>query len=180
MASEEESNPSEAAPPKKGHTGLVIAAALVVLIVIAGITIFFVLKKGDGKAVEELSADAAEDPDALIPEGAHDEEELAEGEEPVGAMFPFETFIVNVSNGGYLRCLIHLEFDGRDIPKKFYPRIPIIRDGIIKILNGRSKETLLSDEGRERLKGDVRQLVNTVLHKEMVKKVFFSQYVVQK
>lgn len=180
MASEEESKPVEAAPTKKGNTGLIIAIALVVVVAIAGATIFFVMKKGDGKSVEELSADAAEDPDALIPEGANDEEELAEGEEPIGAMFPFETFVVNVSNGGYLRCLVHVEFDGRDIPKKFYPRIPVIRDGIIKILNGRSKETLLSEEGRERLKGDIRQLINTVLHKELVKKVFFSQYVVQK
>jgi flagellar protein FliL len=179
MAKDEEATATPEAPKGNNKTMLLIGGAVVLLLAVA-IPLVLFLTKGEAKHTEELAADAADESDIMVPEGRDDEEELAEGEEPLGAIFPLEPFLVNVSNGGYIRCQIHVEFEERDIPKKFLARIPPVRDGIIKLLGSKSKDALLSEQGREALKGDIRDLTNLVLRKELVKRVYFTQYVVQR
>ena len=67
----------------------------------------------------------------LKPEGADSEEPLEEGEEALGALYPLETFVVNLKGGRYITTFVaQLEFATRDVPKRFYGRIvPMTRRG---------------------------------------------------
>ncbi len=185
MAEESEKEadkPAEAAPPKKGGMGKVLLIVGAIVLILAGVGIpvtLLMLKKT--APTEEVEADAAHQPEGhgLTEEGAAEESELQEGEEPLGGMLPFDTFVVNLKDGRYLRVQMQFEFVERDIPKKVYPRIVPIRDAVLALLASRSAAEVLSSQGRDALKRDIRDLVNESLRKEDVKNVFFSQFVVQ-
>ena len=74
---------------------------------------------------------------------------------------------------------MQVEFVEKDIPKKFFQRASIIRDGIITLVNSRSGEDLLEREGKEKLRKDIKNIINEALHKELAKQVYFTQFVVQ-
>ncbi|RIL05357.1 MAG: hypothetical protein DCC75_11770 [Proteobacteria bacterium] len=171
----------EAAAKKGGSKKtLLIAGGAVFLVLAIGVPVgIFALKGGSKSKVEALPGDAAEIPSGLKAEGSTDEDELQENEEAMGAFFPLDTFVVNLNGGKFLRAQVQLEFQGRDIPKRFYPRLIPARDSIITLLASRSADDISSTQGREALKRDVRDLLNELLKKEEVKHVYFTQFVVQ-
>ena len=182
----EEGKPAEgeaAAPAKKGGMKkvILIAVALIVLVVAIGVPVLFLMgKKEDGDAIEELSAGAAKiDGGELIPEGSSDQDEALEGEEALGAIFPLETFVVNLSGGSFIRIQLQLEFAERDIPQRFYSKLVPIRDAIITLLSARTSNDVSSVKGKEVLKAELKELVNDQLKREDVKQVYFTQFIVQ-
>jgi flagellar FliL protein len=92
---------------------------------------------------------------------------------------PLETFLVNLSGGKYVRAQIQLEFETLDVPRKFYTRAVPIRDGIISMLTQMTAENLESSKGKDKLRAEIRSLINTVLRKEEVRRVYFTQFVIQ-
>lgn len=169
------------APPAKGGKGKLIAiiavAGILLLVMAVGATVF-VMKSGE-KTTEQLAADAASHEENILPEGHSDEDEYDEGEEPLGAMYPLDSFVVNLSGGGFIRTQIQLEFIEREIPKRFYVRLTPIRDALISMLAQRRKEDIVSKDGKNELKNEIKESVNDVLKKEEVKNVYFTQFVVQ-
>ncbi|MCO6430369.1 MAG: flagellar basal body-associated FliL family protein [Deltaproteobacteria bacterium] len=158
---------------------LIIAASVIGLALVIGVPVLlFVSKGGDHKEISELDEEAAQHA-KLLPEGHADEEELLEGEEPLGAFFPFDTFIVNLEGGGYLRLQAQVEFHGRDVPQRFYSRITLARDALITLLSSRSAKDLQSKRDKEELKNEIKDVVNEILRKEEVKKVYFTQFLIQ-
>src|SRR5262245_45681844 len=109
---EEEGAPAEAAPPKSKKKLLIIIGGVVALLLVIGVPTTYLLLKGKEKPeVESADPNAAEHGPATVAEGADDEEdELDENEEPIGAIFPLETFVVNLSGGRYIRLQAQLEF----------------------------------------------------------------------
>jgi len=105
--------------------------------------------------------------------------ELEEGEEALGAIVPFETFLVNLSSGKYIRLQLQVEFETPDIPKRLYSRMDPIRDGIIALLTERTASDLEDSKGKEKLKKDIKDLVNERLHREDARRVYFTQFVIQ-
>ncbi len=168
-----------AAKPAGGKKGMFIAIGVVVLLVAIGVPVAMMSMKPKAAELSELPADAAEKEPQLQPEGSHDEEEIADGEEALGAFFPLENFVVNLSGRGYIRAQIQLEFNGKDVPKRFYARIVPARDAIIGLLAARTQEDLLSEKGKEALKSDVKDAINDLLKKQEVKNVYFTQFFVQ-
>jgi flagellar FliL protein len=143
---------------------------------------FFVLKKSPS-ATDQLPADAAS---AATPEnkgileGSDEEADIQDGEEIPGAMLPLDTFVVNLLNGNkYVRCQVQLEFTEREVPKKFYAKLVPLRDAMITMLSNRTPEELSVQKGRDQLKADLKELVNEYLKKEVVKQVYFTQFVIQ-
>lgn len=178
---DEDTKPAEAAPPAKKKTVMIIIIAVVAVLLIAGGTGFVVL---NGKKKEEktdaLNPDAAEVTDgALAPEGATEQDELEEGEEALGAIFPLDPFVVNLQGGGFVRTQLQIEFNERDIPKRLYSRIVPVRDALITMLTKKKQEDLASEEGKETLKKEAKDLINTILKKEEVKRIYFTQFLVQ-
>lgn len=179
-----EGEAAPAAPVAAGSNSkqaILIGAGVAVLILAIGIPVaFFALKPSEKKEENALSVNAAGKVDeSLVAEGAHDEDELLEGEEALGAFYPFETFVVNLAGGRYVRLQVQLEFATRDVPKRFYPRLIPVRDGLINMLAGRTQDDLLNEKGRENLKRDIKDFINETLRSEDVRRVYFTQFVVQ-
>ena len=112
-------------------------------------------------------------------EGSEDVEELEEGEEALGAIIPFDTFVVNLSGAKFIRVQLQVEFATLDVPKKFYSKIVPMRDAIISTLTQRSPDDLESMKGKESLKTQIRNMMNEMLRKEDVKRIYFTQFVIQ-
>ena len=175
-----------AAPaPKSNKKIIFIAIGLVVLLIAIGVPVALLTLKSPPPGNELLGADAAAESDGhghdeeLTAEGADEEEALDEGEEALGAIFPLDTFVVNLSGNRYIRVQVQLEFVERDVPRRFYTRLVPVRDGIIGLLATRSPDDLASQKGRDNLKNDLKQMVNEVLRKEEIKRVYFTQFVIQ-
>lgn len=176
---EEEEGKQEAAPKPAGSSKmLIIAGAVLLLAVLIGVPAYFFTMHGQD---EPISAEGpeAEGAQALHAGQAEAEQEMEEGEEPLGAIFPLESFVVNLQGGGYLRAQIQLEFIERDVPRRLYVRLVPVRDAIINLLSNRTQADLAEEKGRGNLKNDIREIVNEVLKKAEVKNVYFTQFVVQ-
>ncbi len=185
MADEKENaeQPVEAEPASSGNMLLVIGLAVSILFGLAGFGAagFMFMNQ---KPVEEpitvsgVASDAAHaEEDELY--AVTEEDELDEGEEALGAIYPLESFVLNLSGGRYLRAQLRLEFEGREVPKRFFPRIVPVRDLIIQLLSVKRAEDLLTSQGKEGLKGEIKDKVNELLRREDIKNVYFSQFVVQ-
>lgn len=183
---EEEKDKEEAAPEeqqsgKKGKKVLIALCGLLLLVVGAGAPAAYFLLTEKTSEIDKLKADilAAEEAN-VAEEGWNDEDEYDEDEEPLGAILPMSTFVVNLAeNGSYLRCQVQLEFTGTSVPKRFYARQVPIRDALIKLMASRTPEELSSADGRQELKDLILETVNNTVKREIVKEVYFTQFVMQ-
>lgn len=164
-----------------GSRGRWIALVIVIVVVQVAATLggMYLFRSSKAEATkEELPSDAAskEEDEAVETE---EQAELKEGEEIFGAIYPLEMFLVNLKDGGVIRIEIQLQFTGREVPRRLFSRMPVIRDTVISILSQKSKADVLEKKGREQLRADVKKLVNERLMGELVSVVLFTQYIVQ-
>jgi flagellar FliL protein len=157
---------------------ILIFCGVPALLLAIGIPVAIIALRSPVKPDQEAPAHELSQ-DAPVPEGYNDEDELDEGEEPLGAILPFDTLVVNLSEGGYLRLQLQLEFDDQDVPRRAYARLIPMRDAMITLLSSRNASELLSTNGKNHLKTDLKELVNDLLRKELVKDVYFTQFVIQ-
>ena len=158
-------------------------AAVVVVLLIAGAGAWFWFASGsdddDKKVTMVKSQETLSEPE-IVPQGFDDEDEYDEDEIPLGAIYPLETFVVNLAGGSrFLRIEIQLEFEDREVPRRFYGRLVPVRDLLIKLLTSRPAEELSSSDGKEELKEAIKIAVNQVLRKDLVKKVYYTQFIIQ-
>jgi len=170
-------------PQKSSKKKLLIIGGICFLLLTLGLPVIFLLSRG-GPKMETAGGEAAESygetkAGSLVAEGSDVEEELGENEEALGAIFPLDTFVVNLQGGRYLRCQVQFEFVEREVPKRFYARMVPARDALVMLLTSKKAEDLGTPEGKELLKREIKDLVNEVLKKEDVKNVYFTQFVVQ-
>jgi flagellar basal body-associated protein FliL len=92
---------------------------------------------------------------------------------------PFETFLVNLSGGKYLRLQMQAEMETPDVPRRLYGRIVPIRDGVITMLTQKAATDLESAEGKELLKKSIKDLINEQLKRQDVRRIYFTQFVIQ-
>ena len=181
MAIEEEKEEAPVEVKPKSKKTLFVALAVVGLLLVIGVPAFFFFKAAPVKSAEELPADAAQESpqnEGLKPEGSGDDYELQEGEERLGAIMPLDTFVINLSAGRYVRLQAQLEFETLDIPNKYYAKEVPIRDSIITVLGQHTADELLGEKGRDKLRDEIKETVNGVLHKQEVKHVYFTQFVI--
>ncbi len=186
MAEEKETEQTETQAPPASRSGkkMLVIAGVVLLAVGIGAPIgYFMFGSSEPPPqVEDVKVDTKhEEGDAAHSklEGHGDSLELEEGEEALGAIVPFETFLVNLSGGKYIRLQLQVEFESADIPKRFYSRMVPIRDAVIALLTQQSANDLEDSKGKEKLKKDVKDLINEHLHREDARRVYFTQFVIQ-
>jgi flagellar FliL protein len=169
-----------ATPPKRSSKKmLIIIAGLVGLLLIVGIIVAVMLFSSNTVEEETLGPGAAGGDVEIQEEGIADEDELEEGEEALGALFPLESVIVNLSGGSFLRIQVQFEFMTRDIPKRFYQKLTPLRDGLITVLASKRREDISNKDGRDNLKSEIREMVNDLMRKEDIKNIYFTQFVIQ-
>jgi flagellar basal body-associated protein FliL len=183
-ATEGDKSATQSSGASKKKKILFLVIGLVSLVLLAGVpAAYFLLSKPAAK-LDELTPDAAEEEEDEGGKqgklaGSNDALEFEEGEEALGAIVPFDTFLVNLTGGKYVRVQVQVEFDGMDVPSRFYTRLVPIRDGIISLLTQQTAEVLEDSKGKDKLKIAMRNLMNEVLRAEHVRKVYFTQFVIQ-
>jgi flagellar FliL protein len=182
MATEEaeEDKQVEGAEAKKGSKKLLlIVAGLALVLLLGGVpAVYFLALKKPAPAVEELEVEVPDEETGTM-EGAEDELEVSEGEESLGAIIPFDTFVVNLTGGKYVRVQLQVEFETLDVPSRFYSRMVPMRDGVISLLTQQVGDDLLTPKGKENLRTKIRELMNDTLRKDEVRRVYFTQFVIQ-
>lgn len=176
-----EAQPASSVWSSKKKLALIVGGIVFLLLAISVPAVFMVFKKGGG---EKAPHDAANDEQAWggIPveaEGLHDRDEIHEDEEALGAIFPLDTFVVNLQGDRFLRSQIQIEFVQRDVPKRFYPRLVQTRDALVMLLTSKKPEDINTPQGKEMLKSEIKDLLNEILRKQEVKNVYFTQFVIQ-
>ena len=171
-----------ALPAPAGKKKMIILASVALLVVGIGAPVGFFMLSGDKPEPEVTEAAEAKldhsQPESE-PEGTQDTEELEEGEEALGAILPLDTFLVNLAGGKYIRLQMQVEFETPDVPKKIYTRMVPIRDDIITLLTQQEASGLEDVNGKEKLKKSIRDLINGRLRREDVRRVYFTQFVIQ-
>ena len=163
--------------PKKSKKMLFIIGGVLLLVVI-GAGAFFMLSGGkkaaDGEGEDgEEPAEAAEGHGEAGKEGGH-------GGALTGSIVPLDTFIVNLQvKGSFLKTLIQLEFGEPGQPHTLESDMPKVRDAIIRIMSGKTAQEILSVEGKEKLREEVKDGVNNAMGSEDVVNVYFTEFIVQ-
>jgi flagellar FliL protein len=91
-------------------------------------------------------------------------------------------FIVNLlGNQGkrYLKTKIDLEIGGEEILNEIIERDSEIRDGILLLLASKTFDDISKPEGKISLRGELITQINTLLKKEAVRALYFTEFVVQ-
>jgi len=116
----------------------------------------------------------------LVPERATAE---ARVEEPaVGALLPLDTFIANLADEDgrrYLKATLQVEFFGARVPDEFNARVPQMRDLMLTLLTSKLFAEIRTPEGKAVLRDDIINRMNRALNKDVVKAVYFTEFIVQ-
>ena len=176
MAEEKAAAP-EAAAPSGGGSGqkpiLLIALAVVNMLVVAGVG--FMLFQNRKKEAAEPKIEQVIKGEA---EAQH-HEETAE-KESIGKVVPLEKFIVNLSGSKGRRVAsvsMELEVQGEQVLEEIEKRKPQIRDAIIIILSSKTQEGLAAREGKDELRNEIRDLLNSFLVQGKISNIYFTEFI---
>ena len=153
----------EAAPPKKG--GLVKW-------IIIGVAVLLVL--GGGGFVSWKTF--------LSPPAEEVKEEAAPVSVELGPTFPLETFIVNLAGAAgerYLKVRMELELKETSLVPELEKRTPQIRDTVLLLLSSKTFDDIATFRGKTKLRNEITSRLNAVLPPASIKKIYFTEFVVQ-
>ena len=100
----------------------------------------------------------------------------------IGPVFSLDSFIVNLSDLGgkrYLRVTMGLELGDPKSAEELTKRLPQVRDSILMTIPTRKVEELQTTEGKNLLRTEIISNLNALLGKEIVKKIYFTEFVIQ-
>ena len=100
----------------------------------------------------------------------------------MGPVFALDSFIVNLSDLGgkrYLRVTMSLELGDPKFAEELTKRLPQVRDSILMTIPTRKVEELQTTEGKNLLRTEIISKLNELMGKEIVKKVYFTEFVIQ-
>ncbi|MCB0324007.1 MAG: flagellar basal body-associated FliL family protein [Bdellovibrionales bacterium] len=162
----EEESTGEESKSGGGKKKLIIIIVLVLVLVGGGVGAFLALggSKEDAEEGEELEEEGEETGEAILP----------------AAVLPLETFIVNLQvKGSFLKVTLQLEFAEPELPPTVESEIPKLRDTIIRILSSKESAEILTQQGKETLREELRNGVNETLGAEDVTQVYFTEFIIQ-
>ena len=159
---------AEPAPKVKGKKfklWIIISAALV-LVAVAGLSLWAL---GYFKPAAGVEAASKESGKKKKPE--------------VKAILPLEPFLVNLADKEslcYLKATFQLglEEEDEELKEAASPARVAARDAIISLLSAKSSEQILSTEGKDKLREEIRNRVNGILPHVKVQEVFITDFVV--
>ncbi|WP_413585349.1 flagellar basal body-associated protein FliL [Bdellovibrio sp. HCB274] len=171
-----EENAPAAEAASSGGSGqkpiLLIALAVINMLIVAGVG--FMLYKGKQKEAAEPKIE-----DVIKGEAEAQHKEAAEEKEIVGKVVPLETFIVNLAGSKGRRVAkvnIELELKGDKAAEEIDKRKAQIRDIIIIILSSKTYEEVSTREGRDSLKNEIKDTINSFLVQGKISNVLFTEF----
>jgi flagellar protein FliL len=161
------------APASSGSKPYLLIGLVVVNMLVVGFVGFMVWK---GRKVEEAKPGI----DAVV-EGEHKTQvEEANKPEDVGKVIPLETFIVNLAGSKgrkVLKVNMELEVKGTDVIQEIDNRKAQIRDFIIIILSSKSYDEVSAKEGKDALRNEIKDNINSFLSKGKIVNVYFTELI---
>lgn len=97
-----------------------------------------------------------------------------------GFPVPMDYFLVNLAeNNGQNLFKVQMEFDVDSVgmQEEISKRMPQVRDTIILLISSKSYGQISTPKGKERLKEELRTMLNSILHKGKINKVFFTHFI---
>ncbi len=163
----------EAAPNGGGKP--IVLYIVIVVNIIAMLAMVMMVMKGKQK-------EAAEPGVKDVVQGEHEAQKEEEAKEPefLGKTIPMETFLVNLAGARgskILKVNMELEVEGEKVSEEIEKRKPQIRDIIIILLSSKTYGQLQATEGKEFLRDEIRDTVNSFLTKGKIKKVLFTEFI---
>lgn len=182
MSKEEKEESKEAGGGKGNKKLLIIIAVLALLLVLViggAVGAFMTMNKApaaapQAKAAEEHHEEEAPAEEEEASEGGHGEKGGS------AAVMPLEPFIVNLQvKGSYLKATMQLKFAGKAVPKNAESELPKIRDAVIRTLSSKSAAEILTAEGKEALREEVKKAINTAFGSDKVVQIYFTEFIIQ-
>ena len=113
-------------------------------------------------------------------------EEVADEEEgpaaAMGALFPLDTFIVNLADEKskrYLKVTMQIELKEGEPLELLEKRLVQVRDIILMILPTKRFAEIRSADGKTHLRQEILTRLNDLFKKEAVHNIYFTEFVVQ-
>jgi flagellar FliL protein len=162
---EEATAPAEA---KKGSSKLILIVGVVVLLGGGGGAAWFLgLIPGGGGGGDHGEAKAEA-------KGHHQPQ--------VGAMLALDPFVGNLADEDakrYLKATLQVEFFDSTVPEEFNERAPQMRDLLLTLFTSKTFAEIRSPDGKAVLREEIINRMNRALHKDLVKAVYFTDFIVQ-
>lgn len=154
---------------------LFIILAVVNMLVVAGVGYMIWAGKKKESAEPKLEH---------VIKGEHEaqEKEKHEEKEVVGRVVPLETFIVNLAGSkGRKVAKVNIEIElkdvGGNVADEIDKRKAQVRDIIIIILSSKSYEEVSNREGKDNLRSEIKDTINSFLTKGKITNVFFTEFI---
>ncbi|MDR2368644.1 MAG: flagellar basal body-associated FliL family protein [Deltaproteobacteria bacterium] len=116
-------------------------------------------------------------------EGGHGAPAGGEGAVPDGpqvvALDPFTTNLNDGTGRSFLKVSMGLEVGDQASADELKAALPNVTDRILMLLSSQSKESILTMDGKERLRSQILREVNACMTAHKVQRVVYSQFIVQ-
>lgn len=174
---EEKATEAAAAAPSSGGGGqkpiILYVLAIVNMAAIAGLG--YMMYAGKKK-------DAAQPKLEHVIEGEHQTQEKEHGEHKdlIGKVIPLETFFVNLAGSKGRRVAkisMEIELDNEKAAEEIDKRKAQIRDIIIMVLSSKTYEEVSSSSGKDSLRSEIRDTINSFLVQGKISNVFFTDFI---
>jgi len=97
----------------------------------------------------------------------------------VGPIYETEEFTVNLSASmnHFIKAKFAVELSNKKASAELEEKLPLLQDSIITVLSKQSLDSLLSSEGKEKLKKELSEAINAFLQKGQVTKIYFKTFI---
>lgn len=152
---------------------LLVALAVINMLVVAGVG--FMLYKGRQKEAAQPTIEHV-----IKGEAEAQNAEATEQKELLGKVVPLETFIVNLAGSKgrkVAKVNMEIEVTGNHVLEEIEKRKAQIRDIIIIILSSKTYEEVSSREGKDGLRNEIKDTINSFLVQGKISNVFFTEFI---
>ena len=180
MAEKKAEAPAEGAAPKGGKGKLFIMLGVLLALAGGGGAYFFLVRKPALEAVSEAATDAGE----RGGERAGGERAVGTGRglAEMGALEALDPFIANLADEDgrrYLKATMQLEFYEPSVPAELGSHMAQVRDLILTLFTSKTFADIRTPEGKGLLREEIINRINRVLRRDVVKAVYFTEFIVQ-
>lgn len=165
---------------KKSNKGLIIAIiGILLLLIIAVVVLVFIFLGGkeqppaEGEGTHQTAKEAP----------SHSNGAARSDFAKMGPTFSIpEPFVVNLmgQNGRrYVKAQIALELSNPELQKEVTTKLLLIKDTIIRVMSSKTFEEISTPKGRDKLKEEMLQEINSYMVDGYIKSIFFSEFVIQ-
>ncbi len=173
---------------------LIMFGAPVILVIILGVVGYTMFMKPppevettkEAKKSDKSSKDKDTKADAEPAEYDEEDIETQEGGDAFfggkANIFEMKPFVVNLQdNSGtrYLKLTIGIELDSPATKRQLKSMKPKVRNSLIILLSSKSYTEIGSIQGKYKLRDEIVERINHILHGDKVKTVYFTEFVVQ-